>query len=219
MATNHIPQIVEALQRSRLAVFVGGDLPPETTGLPSRADLAAELARRLDLAGPAPPWPEIAARYEASAGLNALISWLRDQLDAAGHGSPFDAAQGKPAYHLLAQLPVNTYITTAYDSGLHEALREAGRRPSLPVVDAASLGLLDADRPTVVHLFGTYDRPGSLVLTAAHLRQTRSCTHPFSPVSRYCSHCLCWQCLRARSLLSRMTPASLCACTHRHNVL
>jgi hypothetical protein len=71
----------------------------------------------------------------------------------------------------LAQLPVNTYITTAYDTALHEALRAAGCRPNLPVVDAASLGLLDPDRPTVVHLFGTYDRPGSLVLTAAHLRQ------------------------------------------------
>jgi hypothetical protein len=164
MATNHSQQIVEALQRGRLALFVGADLPPETTGLPSRADLAAELARRLDLAGPAPSWPEIAARYETSAGLNALISWLRDQLDTAGQRSA-------PAYRLLAQLGVNTYITTAYDTGLHEALREAGRRPNLPVVDAASLGLLDADRPTVVHLFGTYDRPGSLVLTAADMRQ------------------------------------------------
>jgi len=172
MATNHLPQLSEALQRGRLALFVGGDLPPETTGLPSRADLAAALAERLGVAGPAPAWPEIAARYEASAGLNALISWLRDQLDAAGQGpGPFGVAQGRPAHGLLAQLPVNIYITTAYDTGLYDALREADRRPNLSVVDAASLGLLDADRPTVVHLFGTYDRPGSLVLTAAHLRQ------------------------------------------------
>jgi hypothetical protein len=164
MTVNHTLQLVEALQRGRLALFVGGDLPPETTGLPSRADLAAALAERLGVAGAAPHWPEIAARYEASAGLNALISWLRDQLDAAGQ-------RPTPAYRLLAQLPINIYITTAYDTGLHEALREAGRRPNLPVIDAAGLGLLDPDRPTVVHLFGTYDRPGSLVLTATHLRQ------------------------------------------------
>jgi hypothetical protein len=164
MAINHIPQLVEALQRGRLALFVGADLPQAATGLPSRADLAAELAERLGVAAPAPPWPEIAARYEASAGLNALITWLRDQLETAGQGPG-------PVHDLLAQLPATTYLTTAYDTRLHDALREAGRRPNLPVVDASSLGLLDAGRPTVVHLFGTYDRPDSLVLTAAHLRQ------------------------------------------------
>jgi hypothetical protein len=164
MTLNLIPQLVEALQRGRLALFVGADLPQAATGLPSRAGLAARLAERLGLADPAPPWPEIAARYEASAGLNALISWLRDQLETAGRGSG-------PVHRLLAQLSATTYLTAAYDTRLYEALREAGRRPNLPVVDASSLGLLDAGRPTVVHLFGTYDRPGSLVLTAAHLRQ------------------------------------------------
>jgi hypothetical protein len=164
MTINHVPQLVEALQRGRLALFVGGDLPQAATGLPSRADLAAGLAERLGLTGPAPPWPEIAARYEASAGLNALITWLRDQLETASQGPG-------PVYGLLAQLPATTYLITAYDTRLHDALREAGRRPNLPVVDASSLGLLDSGRPTVVHLFGTYDRPDSLVLTAAHLRQ------------------------------------------------
>lgn len=52
----------EALQRGNLALFLGADLPRELTGLPGRADLAAGLAQRLDLGGPALPLAEVAAR-------------------------------------------------------------------------------------------------------------------------------------------------------------
>jgi hypothetical protein len=164
MTMNPIPQLAEALQRGSLALFYGADLPRELTGRPGRAALAAALAQRLGLSGPPPAWPDVAAQYEADAGRNALIRWLRDQLDAGGR-------RPGPIYDLLAQLPVLTYITTAYDPWLHDALRDAGRRPNLPVVDAASLGLRDPGRPTVVHLLGVYDRPESLALTAADLRQ------------------------------------------------
>ncbi|MGD8791041.1 MAG: SIR2 family protein [Anaerolineae bacterium] len=159
---DEIAQLAEALQRGNLALFLGADLPQAVTGLPSRADMAAGLTQRLGLDAPPPLWPDISARYEASAGLNALIRWLRDQLGPTRPG---------PIYPLLAQLPVTTYITTTYDTGLYDALREAGRQPNLPVVDASSLGLREANRPTVVHLFGIYDRPESLVLTAGQVRQ------------------------------------------------
>lgn len=161
---DYLLHLVEALQHGNLAIFLGGDLPQEATGLPGRAELAAQLAQRLGLAGAPPPWPAVAAQDEAGAGLNALIRWLREQVEPAGR-------QPGPIYSLLAQLPVAAYITTAHDSYLYEALRDAGRSPNLPVVDASSLGLLDAGRPTVIHLFGTYDRPASLVLTATHMQQ------------------------------------------------
>lgn len=162
MDTHQISQLKDALQRGNLALFVGGDLPRQATGLPSRADLAAALARRLGLGGAPPPWPQVAAQYEAEAGLNALIRWLQDRYDSPGGGD---------IYPLLAQLPVRVYITTTYDSRLYGALRQAGRRPNLPVVDASSLGLDESGRPTVVKLFGTLDRPDSLVLTAAQVRR------------------------------------------------
>ena len=164
MATNHLPQLADALQHGNLALFVGADLPQAVTGRPSRADLAASLAQRLGLSSPPPPWPEVAARYEASAGRFALVRWLKDQLDPTGK-SPGSI------YGLLARVSVATYITSAHDTWLYNSLQEAGRPPNLPVVGADSLGLQEADRPTVVHLFGVRDRPESLVLTAADLRR------------------------------------------------
>jgi hypothetical protein len=167
---NLVSDLFHLLAQGRLALFIGTDVPQAATGLPSRADLARLLAGRLGITGPPPPWPEVAAQYEANASRNTLILWLQDQL------APTDHRPG-PVYHLLAQLPITTFITTTYDTWLHESLEKAGRRPNLPVVGADSLGFLDPDRPTVVKLFGVYDRPVSLVLTAADLRrlaQTRS---------------------------------------------
>lgn len=164
MIDNPIPQIVEALQRGNLALFVGGDLPPEATGLPNRAGLAAALAERLGLGGPPPSWPEVAARYEAGAGRTALIRWLKDQLEPVRHPPG-------PVYELLAGLPATTYITSAYDDYVYRALEQAGRQPNLPVVGADSLGLLDAGQPTVVYLLGQLDQPLSLALTTTDLNR------------------------------------------------
>jgi hypothetical protein len=156
--------LIEQLQRGNGALFLGGDLPAALTGLPARADLVVALAGRLGIVGPPPAWPEVAARYQAQNGRNALIRWLQDQLEPAGR-------QAGPVYSALAQLPLTTFITATYDTRLHQALREAGRRPNLPVVGAGSLGLLEATRPTVVKLLGVRDRPDSLVLTAADLQR------------------------------------------------
>ena len=72
MAMNHLPQLVDALERGELALFIGADLPQELTGLPSRTDLATDLAKRLDLSGPPPLLPEVAAQYES---LWAAMPW------------------------------------------------------------------------------------------------------------------------------------------------
>ena len=161
---DHIPQLIETLQRANLAIFLGADLPQAATGRPSRADLAARLAQRLGFFGQLSPWPEVAAQYESQRGRQALIAWLRDQLESAGR-------QPGPIYRLLAQLPVAAYITTAYDTWLHTTLRDVGRQPNTLVAGPAEVGFVEANRPTVVHLFGVYDRPESLALTAADLRR------------------------------------------------
>lgn len=44
--TTPIPGLTDSLQRRTLALFIGADLPRAITGLPSRADLARELAHR-----------------------------------------------------------------------------------------------------------------------------------------------------------------------------
>ena len=51
MTIDHTLQLAEALQRRTLALFIGADLPREVTGLPFRADLARDLARRKGLDG------------------------------------------------------------------------------------------------------------------------------------------------------------------------
>jgi CHAT domain/SIR2-like domain len=77
---------------------------------------------------------------------------------------------------ILADLPLSTYVTTNYDPFLAAALRRAGKRPlveryPLRVVDLAEIPDTYKDlqsspqEPLVFHMYGTDDRPASLVLT------------------------------------------------------
>lgn len=157
----HIPQLVEALQRGNLALFVGADLPQALTGLPSRADLAAGLAQRLELSGPPFPLPEVAARYEAHLGRHALVTWLRDQLHFTGKTpQPFH----RRLVELAAQHGAKTFITTAYDSLLAIAFEQAGVARD-GVLRNSDLRFADPDRPMLIWLYGKVEQVDSLVVT------------------------------------------------------
>src|SRR5689334_14118670 len=116
--TNLIPTITDHLANARLALFLGADLPQTLTGLPSRSDLARGLARRkglgesLSLAAAAQRAMQGGSRFE-------FTDYLGRQLDTAGK-------QPRRLHQLLAQLPVQTIITTAYDNMLELAFRQAG---------------------------------------------------------------------------------------------
>jgi hypothetical protein len=81
-------------------------------------------------------------------------------------------------YSVLAQLPAPVYVTTQPSRLLARALRDAGRDPVEELCrwhedDDWPVSIFEkepgyrptADRPLIYHLLGTFDHPGSLVLT------------------------------------------------------
>ncbi len=82
-------------------------------------------------------------------------------------------------FKVLAQLPVEIYITTTADDLLFDALKETGKKdpqvalcpwnPSIEQPDSAFTAdpayRPSVDKPLVYHLFGRLDQPGSLVIS------------------------------------------------------
>ena len=77
------PQLEEARQNQTLALFIGADLPVSVTGLPSRADLARELARRYSQ-DETRRLAEVAQRVERAGNRFEFTNFIRNQLDTAG---------------------------------------------------------------------------------------------------------------------------------------
>ncbi len=154
-----LPDLVEALQRRTLALFIGADLPRQVTGLPSRADLARELARRRGL-DESLPLAEVAQRVERAGNRWEFAAFIRDALDTAG--------KSPQLFHrrivaLVQTHQIETLITTAYDNLLELAFQQAGVGLNR-VVSGGDVSFINPDRPTLVKLYGDAGRPDTLVV-------------------------------------------------------
>jgi hypothetical protein len=74
----------------------------------------------------------------------------------------------------LAKMPATSYLTTSYHDQLTQSLLRAGREPVIKVLPwRPELSMAEPviaptpERPLVCHLAGSFDRPGSLVLSQA----------------------------------------------------
>jgi hypothetical protein len=158
-------QILEQLEQGRLALFIGADLPRQITGLPSRADLARELAHRkrgaLARVDESLPLAEVAQRVSRAGKRWEFTAFIRDALDTAGR-SP------QPCHRRIVELAstyrIETIITTAYDNLLELAFQEAGTGINR-VVRGGDVSFVDPDRPTLIKLYGDAQQPGTLVVT------------------------------------------------------
>jgi hypothetical protein len=160
MSTPHIPELAEALQRRTLALFLGADLPREVTGLPSRADLARDLARRKGL-DESLSLAEVAQRVSQAGNRWEFTDFIRNALDTAGR-SPQPFHQGIVA--LVQEYRIETLITTAYDNLLELAFQQAGVGLNR-VVRGGDVGFINPDRPTLFRLYGDAQQPDTLVVT------------------------------------------------------
>jgi hypothetical protein len=126
--------------------------------------LSEEIAHRSKHAKPGDPFRDLPLDPQKP---EEAITEVGRRLRKADSGDP---------YRVMAALPVNVYVTTAWTDLLQEALREADppRDPvtmTFPwneVADVDALANLDeptTERPLVYHLFGRVERQRSLVLT------------------------------------------------------
>ncbi|MFX0196844.1 MAG: hypothetical protein ACFFCW_12020, partial [Candidatus Hodarchaeota archaeon] len=114
------PELVEALQRRTLALFIGADLTYEVTGLPSRAELAHELARRHGL-DESLSLAEVAQRVSQAGNRWEFTDFIRNALDTTDKPlQPFH----KRIAELVKTHQIETIITAAYDNLLELAFRE-----------------------------------------------------------------------------------------------
>lgn len=156
----HYQYLMEQLQGRQLALFIGADLPREVTGLPSRADLARELARRHGLNGSL-PLAQVAELVSSAGNRWQYTAFIKDALSTAGKKlQPFH--QG--VIELVHHYHVRSIITTAYDDLLEWAVRQAGIDYT-GVVDNNSLAFASSGQLALIKLYGDAQRPESLVIT------------------------------------------------------
>lgn len=160
MTKDQIPQLVEALQRGTLVLFIGADLPREVTGLPSRSDLARELARRKGL-DESLSLAEVAQRVSRAGNRWEFTTFLRNALDTVGKSpQPFH----RRIVRLIKTHQIKTLITTAYDNLPELAFQEANVGINRVVIHD-DVGFINPKRPTLIKLHGDVQQPDTLVVT------------------------------------------------------
>lgn len=150
----------EALERRQLALFIGADFPQALTGLSSRADLAQALAQRYGL--PAGLTLAQAAQRVSRAGNRYhFTSFLLEALNSVGKAP---AAMHQRLAALVNKYHLKTIITTAYDDLLEQALRQFNVSFHT-VINNSDIRFMQPDQLTLIKLYGTTNRPDSLVIT------------------------------------------------------
>jgi len=171
--------LIAELQDGEVVLFAGAGVSLGThgqKGLPSAQELTRELALAADFCRAAKCWnfnsqsaqccwdsgcvslyTEVAENYAERLGRPALLSFLRERIDAPG-------VQPLRAHHAIARLPISVIITTNWDRLLDRALRDVGRQVTT-VVDNYEVAFSGHHETLLVKMHGSIERPDSIVLT------------------------------------------------------
>ena len=153
-------QLLNNLKQGKGALFLGTDLPREVTGLPSRADLARDMAQYYHLAESL-PLAEVAQRVSQAGNRFAFTDFIRNALDTAGR---LPTAFHQNLVQLVTKYDIKTIITTAYDDLLEVAFRQA-KVGINRVIHGSDVNFIRANRPTLLKLYGDVQQPETLVVT------------------------------------------------------
>ena len=154
------PELIEHLTRGNCVLFIGADLPHDVTGLPSRADLARDMAQRYHL-DESLSLAEVAQRVSQAGNRFEFTDFIRNALDTAGK-SPSAFHQG--VVKLVKDHGISTIITTAYDNLLEVAFQQIGVGINR-VVRGSDVSFIRPERPTLIKLYGDAQQPDTLVVT------------------------------------------------------
>ena len=145
-------KLVETAAQHKLLLLIGSDWPQAVTGVPSNGD----LARKLVVASNKPS-PSSLATLAQRLPRHKYSRFLRDNLPPQPPKEP---------YLTLAQLPVFSWLTLAYDDSLEAALAAQNRPPLVLVDDADVTPRLPGDeRPFLIKLCGDVKHPSRLVVS------------------------------------------------------
>jgi hypothetical protein len=150
----------DGLQNHAVSLFLGMDLLRDVTGLPSRTDLARDMARRYHL-GESFSLADVAQRVSQAGNRFESTDFIRTALDTSGK-LPSAFHQGIVA--LVQEHGISTIITTAYDNLLEVAFQQAGMGINRVVRDS-DVSFIHPERPTLIKLYGDAQQPDTLVVT------------------------------------------------------
>jgi hypothetical protein len=160
MNTTTRPELEDALNNHTLALFLGADLLREVTGLPSRADLARDMARRYHL-DESLSLAEVAQRVSQAGNRFEFTDFIRIALDTSGK-LPATFHQG--IVKLVKDYDIRTIITTANDRLLEKAFEQAGVGFNRVVCDE-EITLTRTHPLTLIKLYGDVQNVGTLTVT------------------------------------------------------
>lgn len=155
-------ELIEQIRRGNGLVFVGECITCVGGQGSELESWAAELSRRSGLNEPpgasAAAFHTVSQLYEDSHGRQALVQFVRDELDQVGD-TP------REVHRLLAALrECRVFVTTCLDRRLEQALTDAGR-PPVVLVRNFDVAFTDEQRTQVYRIRGTPEQADSLVLT------------------------------------------------------
>ena len=156
-----IPEgLLEQIERGNVLLFIGERIGRDAEGQVLVDRLAAQLAARChSIEHPEEyAFPEAAQAYADEWDRQALIQFLRDQLEALGD-------QPQQVHHLIAGLrDCKVLVTTCVDRRLEQAFAEAGR-PLDVIIGNKDVPFVDERKAQLYKLRGSVERVESLVLT------------------------------------------------------
>ena len=152
-------ELLEQFERGNALLFIGERINHDTDGQALIDRLAAQLATRCDLSDETTlSFPEAAQAYEDEKGLQALVQFLRDQLEELGD-------RPQQAHRLIAGLTdCDVLATTCLDRRLERAFENVGR-PLDVIVGNVDVPFEDERNVQLYKLRGSVERVESLVLT------------------------------------------------------
>jgi len=155
-------ELLEQFERGNVLLFIGERITRDAAGQAVVDRLTARLAARCDapdVAGEGePPFPVAAQAYEGEKGRQALVQFLRDQLEELGD-------EPQQAHRLIAGLTgCDVLVTTCLDRQLERAFGEA-ERPLGVVIGNVDVAFEDERKSQLYKLRGSVERADSLVLT------------------------------------------------------
>lgn len=152
-------ELLEQIERGNVLLFIGERIVRDAAGRAILDQLVAQLAARCgitdteDLA-----FPEVAQAYEDDKGRQALVQFVRDQLEALGD-------EPQQTHRLIAGLTDCTVLTTTcLDRRLERAFEEAGR-PLDVIIGNLDVAFEDGRKARLYKLRGSVEQVKSLVLT------------------------------------------------------
>ncbi len=152
-------ELLEQVERGNVLLFIGERITRDVEGQAAIDRLVVKLAVRCDVAGEGElSFPEVAQAYEDEKKRQALVQFIRDQLEELGD-------EPQHAHRMIAWLTdCNVLATTCIDQRLERAFAQA-KRPLDVIIGNIDVAFEDERKAQLYKLRGSVERAESLVLT------------------------------------------------------